>query len=168
MANIYQLTQTVMTGPNTYDSCIVVAETEEKARLVHPYGASDWEHYSGRWVDIDSISEIKVTELGVAKDTLKSGTVLSANYNGINPHSLKLYKLTQSVVTGEETFDTCVVVATSETRARNIHPGGVNGWQEDSYTWVERDDNWAIKITELGLAHDTLEGGTVICSSFNP
>lgn len=36
--NIYFLSQTENNNYDTYDSCVVIAETEEEAKLIHPSG----------------------------------------------------------------------------------------------------------------------------------
>jgi hypothetical protein len=37
---LYLLEQTVVDGYNTFDSCVVVAESEQSAKLMHPAGDS--------------------------------------------------------------------------------------------------------------------------------
>jgi len=59
--NIYLLTQNIVTGYDTYDSAVVAAETEDKARMIHPseytttkrwsyanYSDGDWPKFSQR------------------------------------------------------------------------------------------------------------------------
>jgi hypothetical protein len=50
--NIYLISQTKNNGYDTYDSAVVVAESEEDAKSIHPNG-SDWdgvERGFGAWV----------------------------------------------------------------------------------------------------------------------
>lgn len=44
--NIYLLSQTENTGYNTYDSCVVIANNEEEAKLIHPANNS---HYNNEY-----------------------------------------------------------------------------------------------------------------------
>ena len=82
---------------------------------------------------------------------------------------MKLYLLTQNENQGDETFDSCVVVAEDEEGARNVHPSG---------DW-DRVDIWCceperVTVTYLGEAREDLEKAgfslkvnNVICGSFN-
>ena len=97
--NLYLLTQTVNNNYDTFDSAVVAAETEEKARLIHPRGdreysslVHDWyregtggvRYYDGKhsawapeWAPID---KVEVTHLGTAKPGTKKG-VICASFN---------------------------------------------------------------------------------------
>ena len=78
---------------------------------------------------------------------------------------MKLYKLTQDINTGYDTYDSCVVVADNEDEARLIRP--------DRDEWVERYQSvyWAYKpeevtVEEIGTT-DKYDKPQLICSSFN-
>jgi len=85
---------------------------------------------------------------------------------------MNLYLLTQTVNTGWDTYDSCVVAAETEVDAKYIHPSDYkndpdeNWWEEES-NWY---DDWAspnkITITLIGLAVEGTNQG-IICSSFN-
>ena len=65
---------------NTYDSCVVVSESEEKAKLIAPYQVESEEDYC--WERTWAKSEfIKVTYLGEAESSLKEGSVLCASFH---------------------------------------------------------------------------------------
>jgi hypothetical protein len=48
--NIYLLSQTELVGYDTYDSCVVLAETEEEARTIHPNSNFKYRDDLSRWV----------------------------------------------------------------------------------------------------------------------
>jgi len=92
--NIYLLSQDVNRGYDTYDSAIVVAETEGEARTYHPGGSrlhngtswvweSDGSLYdpydtSGDWVNSKQIDRLFVEKIGVANDNQERGVVLAS------------------------------------------------------------------------------------------
>lgn len=74
--NIYLLSQTVCRGYDTYDSAVVIAESEETARMTHP---AEW----GEWCGSDCWPDpqyVEVTLLGVANPDAKPG-VVCASFN---------------------------------------------------------------------------------------
>ena len=82
---------------------------------------------------------------------------------------MKLYLLTQNENTANGTFDSCVVVASSEEEARHVHPMG--DWDRvDVWTYTPED----VEVNYLGEAREDLEKigfalnvNNVICSSFS-
>ena len=77
--NIYLLEQGVNQNYDTYDSCVVVAESEEEARQCHPRGdkynlsRKDW---------ASDPSQVEVTLLGICTDkSYNSGAVLCSSFN---------------------------------------------------------------------------------------
>lgn len=91
---------------------------------------------------------------------------------------MKLYLLSQEVVTGYDTYESMVVAALSEEDARTIHPDPsisciidgewANPNEEDSELW--RRDFWVPadqidKIDVMYLGDTNLERG-VLCASF--
>lgn len=50
-------------GYDTYDSAVVIAETEKEARIIHPSGSDDWDGKDeyGSWCNA---SEVEVKYLG--------------------------------------------------------------------------------------------------------
>lgn len=76
---------------------------------------------------------------------------------------LYLYRISQSVVSGYDTYDSAVVCAANEDEARSIHPGGFDvSWGSGS--WPLNTNK--VKVDLIGLAFDHVEPG-VICASFN-
>lgn len=78
---LYLLSQTVNNDYDTYDSVIVCAESEDKARLIRP-DMTKWDqvspYYYGSWVKTSD--EVNVKYLGEADSTISQGVVL-ASYN---------------------------------------------------------------------------------------
>jgi hypothetical protein len=84
---------------------------------------------------------------------------------------LKLYLLTQQLVTGPGTYDSCVVVAPNEDAARCIHPFRDSRWGDDCMwglsSWVLPEDIHHVTVTEVGTASEYLAEGMVVCASYN-
>lgn len=76
--NLYLLTQAKNTDYDTYDSCVVAAETEQEAILIHP-GGGEWDNsrYSA-WAH--KPEDVGCTKIGTAKDGTPAGVIL-ASYN---------------------------------------------------------------------------------------
>jgi len=76
--NLYLLTQKVNTGYDTYDSCVVAAESAEVARTIQPRGL----HFEPD----DSFSEwappeyVACTIIGIADESVERG-VICASFN---------------------------------------------------------------------------------------
>ena len=101
---LWLLEQTKNNDYDTYDSCVVVAETEGDAKSVHPNGdsryrkgyddynktwrhawfskredGSDYSAYRGTWVGTPL--DVTATCIGEADSSLKEGTVICASFN---------------------------------------------------------------------------------------
>jgi hypothetical protein len=74
--NIYLITQYENTGYNTYSNAVVIAESEEAARLTHPSGGDEWIEES--WADPE---DIEVELVGEALDGAQAG-VICASFHG--------------------------------------------------------------------------------------
>lgn len=80
--NIYHLSQNICNGYETYSDCIVAAETNKKAKEIHPstYAKGKWwdgNHYLGSWVKPKYV----IAEfIGKAKKGTKSG-LICASFN---------------------------------------------------------------------------------------
>jgi hypothetical protein len=79
--NLYLLTQNEARGYDTYDSCVVAAESAEEAQKIHPgYGISgEWwtsRYRSSTWAT--HLENVKVELLGVAVEGTKAGTILAS------------------------------------------------------------------------------------------
>jgi acetyl/propionyl-CoA carboxylase alpha subunit len=84
-----------------------------------------------------------------------------------------LYLIKQNVNNANYTYDSAVVVATSEEEARTIHPTG--------YRWVSENERWDTKclaqntwscpenveVQLIGTANSDAKAGDVILASFN-
>jgi hypothetical protein len=95
--NIYKIKQYENNRYDTYDSAVVVAESEEDAKRIHPDGRSKWvdgawkifnpdigpygsyfEHGSVAWTDPKMV---KVTLIGVALADITKESVICSSYN---------------------------------------------------------------------------------------
>jgi hypothetical protein len=76
--NIYLLSQEDNIDYDTFDSVVVAAESEEKARLIHPDTLNEdpWEDNYPSWAD--SPDNVRVEFLGVAKEGTKEGIILAS------------------------------------------------------------------------------------------
>jgi hypothetical protein len=93
---------------------------------------------------------------------------------------MKLFKISQTVNTGYDTYSDAVVVAPDVYVAASIHPNSMSkyfkGWpvtqaQRDDPSFYDRGE-WAdtpdeIKVEYLGVASKNLSQGAVICASFH-
>lgn len=79
--NLYLLTQTKVTGCDTYDSAVVAAGSLEEARGIHPAGPNGWVNdykFFPAWPP--SQEDVSVLQIGTALDGTKAGVIL-ASYN---------------------------------------------------------------------------------------
>ena len=92
--NIYLVTQSINTGFDTYDSMVVVAETEQEARETCPneftthhhdgswYGTlargGEYKRDGDEWVPFNEIHKLKVTLIGVATPEMEKGVVVAS------------------------------------------------------------------------------------------
>lgn len=102
---------------------------------------------------------------------------------------MKIYKLSQSIVDGYDTYSDCVVVAENEDEARRIHPSSyvveiINGKWHGRYDcpdkpdkhnkpyesrgsdWVQFEDIDKITVEEIGEAKKGINK-RIICTSFH-
>jgi hypothetical protein len=81
---------------------------------------------------------------------------------------VNLYRISQTVNDGYDTYDAAIVAAPSVTEARKVHPeqGRDDPWAEDRcYTaWAKKPSD--VKVELIGLAKPGTEAG-VILASFN-
>jgi hypothetical protein len=80
--NLYLLTQNNNNGWDTYDSCVVVANSEEEARLIHPNGdiwnGHKYPSRSRSWANTPD--SVMVELIGNAIN-LKENTVVISSFN---------------------------------------------------------------------------------------
>ena len=85
---LYNISQTVNTGYDTYDSAVVVAESEDAAREIHPDGiGAKWdgkkwksERTTGMWTWC-APEDVKVEFVGIPDERFKSGDIVCASFN---------------------------------------------------------------------------------------
>ena len=80
--NIYRITQEANVGYDTYDSAIVIANNEEKARKIHPSSnlhenVSDW-YWETTWTNPHNVIVEWICEYN---GEYQNGTVLCASFN---------------------------------------------------------------------------------------
>ena len=76
--NLYLLQQDDNFGYDTYDSCVVVANSPEEAKLITPDG-NGFDSMFRVWAN--NPSGVAITYLGTADDSLKLGEVICASFN---------------------------------------------------------------------------------------
>lgn len=86
--NIYLVSQYDNTWPDTYQSFVVAAYTEDEARDIHPHTEStDWpityETGAETWVDAEDIDLVVVQRIGTADPEPKwgAGTIYCKSFN---------------------------------------------------------------------------------------
>lgn len=81
--NLYKLYRIDSIGYDEYDSCVVVAETEEAARHIHPsqYAEKEWWLGDRAVRDYWSKPNELVCELIGTTETLVAGTIVCASFN---------------------------------------------------------------------------------------
>lgn len=74
--NLYRIWQTVNRGYDTYDSAVVVAESEEAAAQINPCGKDAKEYITRHeWTEPENV---KVELIGTAIDGLSKGVVIAS------------------------------------------------------------------------------------------
>jgi hypothetical protein len=80
---LYLLTQKVNNDYDTFDSCIVAAETEQDAKNINPDGdemntPNNWQQelFYSNWVT--DVKDIQVKEIGTATADTKRGLILAS------------------------------------------------------------------------------------------
>jgi hypothetical protein len=76
--NLYLISQDTNNNYDTYDSAVVAAETEEKARGTHP-SRQNWDGKTSNFDDWVSVDKVIVKLIGIAQ-TDKAG-VICASFN---------------------------------------------------------------------------------------
>lgn len=80
---------------------------------------------------------------------------------------MKLWKISQSINNGYDTFDSAIVAALDEETARNTHPMGDNSYFEvKNDTWVSSHQTDHVTVEYIGEAKQGTQEG-VILASFN-
>lgn len=78
--NLYLISQNVNNYYDTYDSAVVAAESEEKARWISPsyYESESWDGKAGAFSAWCNVEDVQVEFIGVAKKGTQSGIILSS------------------------------------------------------------------------------------------
>lgn len=86
-----------------------------------------------------------------------------------------LYKVSQHVRVGYDTYDSMIVCANSTHEAQQIHPhqgrpwpkSHEEAWEDNNFTrvWCERPEQTKVEL--IGLADPSIEPNTVLLASFN-
>ncbi len=79
---------------------------------------------------------------------------------------MNLYRLSQNINRGYDTFDSAIVAAENELLARYVHPGApLMEWDRNIRgTWVSLDDLEEIDVELIGAAAPGIEYGVVLAS----
>ena len=84
---------------------------------------------------------------------------------------MNIYKLTQTENRGYDTFDSSIVVAKTETEAKNIHPGAKwthpddDPWKDEWSDWASSPSNVTAEL--IGKADNSYTKPQTILASFN-
>ena len=78
--NIYLLSQNKATGWDSFDSCIVAAETEDQAIMIHPDGRDTWDGSNESFDEWCSYKHVNIKLIGTTLPDIISGVILSS-YN---------------------------------------------------------------------------------------
>jgi hypothetical protein len=77
---LWLISQNQTTGYDTYDSAVVVAESETEAKSIHPSGyADEWSDRHPLWAT--SPNNVTARYLGENSSTFKNGDVICASFN---------------------------------------------------------------------------------------
>lgn len=79
---------------------------------------------------------------------------------------MKLWLISQDMVSGYDTFDSAVVAAETEEDARNTHPATYKrDWDgNETSTWCSKEH---VDVQFIGVTDRQYNNKTVICASFN-
>jgi hypothetical protein len=77
--NIYYLYQNDVTGYDTYDSCVVVAENENEAKEIHPAWYATFGEDRRTWTD--DINKVGIDYLGKYEGDNTEAQVICASFN---------------------------------------------------------------------------------------
>lgn len=85
--NLYKLSQSDVRGYDTYDLCVVAAESEDEARNMHPDGSlldgpPIWGqfHSGDTWTKHPVLVEVEL--IGVAAPGIKAGVIIASFHAG--------------------------------------------------------------------------------------
>lgn len=73
---LWLLTQSDNKRYNTYDSCVVAANTEQEAKEIHPREQDGWKYHRSSWAN--SPETVKAICIGTANDGTNAGLVIAS------------------------------------------------------------------------------------------
>lgn len=78
--NLYRISQSINDDYDTFDSAVVVAESESDARKIHPGGRiyEPWAKLGGTWAITPE--DVEVELIGTTEE-FEAGTVIVASFN---------------------------------------------------------------------------------------
>ena len=83
--NLYLLTQDVNKGYDTYDSCVIAAETEEQAKHMHPSSYENNEKWYENQEEKFGVwtlpKNINAELIGIASDNIQQPRVICTSFN---------------------------------------------------------------------------------------
>ena len=77
--NLYLLTQNDINGYDTYDSCVVVANSEDEAKNIHPAWYQTFGEDRCSWTD--NTDKVNCTYLGEYAGDYKKSPIICASFN---------------------------------------------------------------------------------------
>lgn len=90
--NIYLISQRAKCGYDTFDSAVVIAESEEEAKKIHPHGGEypkcypddtdkclKWDYEYGTWAPSPEL--VNAEQIGVANEDETKPRVVCASFN---------------------------------------------------------------------------------------
>lgn len=81
--NLYLLTDNTPGGYDTYDSCVVCAESPEEAKTYHPNGSERW--INNKWIYPDSPDLNWKDTSWTTPDNITATLIGNANTNNVIP-----------------------------------------------------------------------------------
>jgi hypothetical protein len=75
---------------------------------------------------------------------------------------MNVYKISQNVNNGYDTYDAAIVVAKSKKEARNIMPGDYVKWNDLYSSWCQTPDE--VEVELIGKATKKIPAGLVLAS----
>lgn len=95
---IWRLEQNENNGWDTYDSCVVVSESEEKAKKIHPSHYDGFDDEKNEWYEVNNHGEkyymyrssqawashpnnVSAVKVGIADTSLGEGYIICSSFN---------------------------------------------------------------------------------------
>ena len=76
--NIFKVERTDKVGYDEYDSFVIIAESENEARVTDPSGKPVEDSIFSSWVKVRDLDKLIVTLIGVANEDQEPGIVLTS------------------------------------------------------------------------------------------